>query len=388
MEWNHQPAQYVGRPVKQFVLVFILTILVLISLFCKIPAALYPNHIYGVIMDTRINPDGSIWILTDDSFRFYAKTRSLSYTSSGLHRIFCQTDLYLYNPVEKRVLKKIVTKLDDFPRKCSLAEENGHLWQIFETGDMSKMIRVFDASSGDPLLDTNQFLAGHNELKQGIAAINYKDQQKLIELETKDARKFIYLLDDHSLIPDTQEAVNKNLQKHYAELGRTNIFAFMNEDSNNSSRKMLYRVSGEAAKLSKETLLQNLRIDNLDTGYLTGEDFEYSRLTPEAVYLEPILIYQDNDLVVFLHQDQIGADARRMLTCVNSEGIRKWTVPPDQLFPELMLKKSNAFSDKFFMQDNVKGEKAGKTFVLQVRDCGLEGFDIDSGQKLWQLKIQ
>jgi hypothetical protein len=69
-----------------------------------------------------------------------------------------------------------------------------------------------------------------------------------------------------------------------------------------------------------------------------------------------------------------------MLTCIDAKGVSRWTVSPNQLFSEM---KSD-----YFLKTKVKGEIIGRTLVLTVEDCGILGFDIDSGRKLWELKSE
>jgi len=111
-------------------------------------------------------------------------------------------------------------------------------------------------------------------------------------------------------------------------------------------------------------------------------------LNPGKVYIEGIILYQDSDCAIILHQDQAGKKANRMLTCVDASGKEKWTTPPAELFDELKVDEDkNAFSQIFFMKDKISAERLGNIVALKVEDAGIMGFDYNSGKKLWSLEF-
>jgi hypothetical protein len=253
------------RPWAVLILLFLLAIAIVASLILKLPESLYPNFIHGVVMDSAINPGGGIWILTDDSTRFYGTIKTSHGTSSGLHRLLCKANLYLYHPERKTVTRKIVTYLRECPWEFKLVKDGDRLWQVLRMENNDVMIRIFDLKSGKLLLDTDEFIAGLSELKRGIATIRYREDRNLFQVETKDGRKFLYLLEDDSLIPDTYDSLDRKITDSFRDGGVKTVFAFVGE-SLLSPRQMLYKVRGRTSDLYKERLLFHAGPDSLYVG--------------------------------------------------------------------------------------------------------------------------
>lgn len=91
--------------------------------------------------------------------------------------------------------------------------------------------------------------------------------------------------------------------------------------------------------------------------------------------MKPVLVNQDKEYAVFVHQDRVGKQARRILTCVDANGIKKWTVPPDVLFSAIMEAEPG----------DMGGQRQGNLFVLNIKRLGAIGFDLASGRRLWQI---
>lgn len=365
----------------------LLLMMVGLSAWLKWPTFFYPNIIRGELMEMSPNPDGTLWILTNGTFKYTYMENELSYETKGL---FCKTYLYHYDPVRRRVLKRVTTRYPSLPFNCALILEQGRLWQINRVMIKPWIINAYDPKNGTQLWNIDTFSARFSEPRPGIAKIYFQDEPARIEIETKDARQFVYLLGADRLLANEREALKEQIFADYQKNGLTERFAFVTESGINSSRQLLYRIHGPAAALVDKFIWPFTKTDGISLGPPLEPEFTLTRLTPDVVYLEPILLYQDQELVVFLHQDQVGDDARRFLTCVTATGVQKWTVPPEKLFRKVMLNHDDNDTSKsgiqFFRSIAVKHQ--GNLLVLAVQKAGLIGFDLQTGRKLWELKTR
>jgi hypothetical protein len=178
----------------------------------------------------------------------------------------------------------------------------------------------------------------------------------------------------------------------------------MSTDGNQNERKNLYLLRANEFLLleymKKDAELKSHDIkkfsedkkDRLQTEFgkpinVKVESSEPKLLTPDKIYLQGMIIYKDQDVAVILHQDKLGKNADRLLTCVDAEGNEKWTAPPENFPKYMMQREDKSFSDLFFMKDKFGGMRSGNIFVFKFSDFGLIGFDLETGKKLWEISI-
>lgn len=365
----------------------LLLMMVGLSAWLKWPAFFHPNIIRGELMEMSVNPDGTLWILTNGSFKYTYMENELSYETKGQ---FCKTYLYHYDPVRRRVLKRVTTRYPSLPYDCALILERGRLWQINRVMIKPWIINAYDPESGAQLWNSDTFSTRFSELRPGIAKIYFQDEPARIEIETKDARQFVYLLGADRLLPNEGEALKEQIWADYQTSGLTERFAFVSESGINSSRQLLYRIHAPAAALVDEFIWPSTKTDGVSLSPWPDPEFTLTRLAPDVVYLESILLYQDQESVVFLHQDQVGDDARRFLTCVAATGVEKWTVPPEKLFRKVMLNHDDYDTRKDAIQfdRSIAVKRQENLLVMAVQQAGLIGFDLQTGRKLWELKTR
>ncbi len=383
-----------GSRNRAFLLILALMIVLLcgfLSYCLKFPGVLYPNILRGDLMDVSLNTDGTAWILTDGSFKYIQTVSRPGNVSSGVRGKFCKTFLYLFDPANQTVIKKITTRYQQLPSQCKLVQSDGSLWQVSQVQKEPWIINRFDVKTGQQELDTDQFISQYTELKPGIAQVSYQDSPDRISLKSKAGLSYEFLLGDSLLLPDQVELVRSRIIDQYQRRGLDSLVVLVAESNSATSRKMLYQLYGSTADLVTELLWPFNRIDNDFYMYqLSQDDFNAKYravpLVTGEVYLEPIIVYQDQELAIMLTQDQIGTEAKRSLICVDTTGGIRWTVPPEQLFPEIMLRKDDAFTVAFFIKDKVKGERQENIFALKVEDLGAIGIDLRTGKELWQIR--
>jgi hypothetical protein len=374
---------------------------------------LYPkftsDSIHGDLIDAAMyqDKDGKpmIWILTDGSFHYISETKTAGSHSIETKGFFCKTYNYLYDPNQAKILSSIKTDYDNLPDTYTKVYfVKGNIWQISRGNSKNEhIIEIFDANTGGMIMGTESFISKHPKLKGGITDLSVKEVPLCLEIKTSDGMEFKYYVDVDTLMSmknfDYREEHNF-LKNSYNAI--TNCFV-MGYDNNEVERKSVYLLRANEFMLfdyfKREANIASYEINNFakDKAYNFRADIENVNikieienpklLTPDKVYLNGIIIYQDQDAAVILHQDKLGKNNDRMLTCVDADGNEKWTALPEN-FPEKMKQReSDSFSDLFFMKDKFSGMRSGNIFVFKFKEFGFIGFDFESGKKLWTIKI-
>ena len=350
---------------------------------------LFPNDIGGTLLDLTYaegkDGKGYLWIQTDPSFKYIQETESPGYKSVGQECAFCRTETFIYDPKTKTVLKKFTTDYDGIPPTPTMFSDNGNVWIVSDNNSNNEpLINVYDAASGDVIMDTKGFINKHPQYKAGITQLRVDDRPYRLSLKTKDGLELVYLVNkDTSFksISDYNTYAEKNTQ------GAASIYTLVTE-SGSSERKKLYKITGPAGKIFSSHIPESL----IENGNYILQHYESTAtpLTPDKVYLEGEVLYYDDDGAVIIYQDQIGKTADRLLSRVDSEGNIKWTksTANDELFEELKLDEDeNPFGKMFFMKGNLKGDRGGNMFIFKLKGKGILCFDWNTGEKIWDMDI-
>jgi hypothetical protein len=380
-----------SRGFKGCLLYLLLFIIVVVGLVAGgiylYTSVLFPNKIKGDLLDVtyvagNTSESGKLWIVTDGSFSYILEKKSPGSYSVGREGLFCKTWTYIYDPVNKVILKKIKTSYDALPPKPDMFTYNGKVWIVSrEQGNYEPMITVYDAASAEQVMDTKQFLTKHDELSSGMVNLHYMDNEpKRFDIKTRDGQSFVYSVDLDELF-----ANDSDLKKKLMSEGPETVTIFSLGGKSSSPRKNLYKVTGPAKELKSGTLSESYLEDAHSLMFFTGSTAV--KLTPDKVYLEGIILYQDKDAAVILHQDQVGKNASRMLTCIDSDGKVMWTKGQDELFEKMAVTEKDPFSEIFFMKSKFKAEREGNVLMFKFEPEGMIGFDFNNGKKLWTLEV-
>lgn len=234
--------------------------------------------------------------------------------------------------------------------------------------------------------DLEGFIEKFPVLSAGIAELsvnNHLDEPVNFRIKTRDGQDLIYDLNADLLFANYTEYEGFQKQLGTSAPGTFTRFALYSPGSSRGSgdaRMWLYKVTGSPSKLVGETLR------NLDTPESARDFDEVVHLVPEQVFLEGVIVYQDNDLVVILHQNQIGRNSDRTLTAVDVKGKAIWTIPQAQLFPEVSLRESDDSSETFFIKNRIHATREGDLLVFKMDRVGLMGIDIENGAKKWDFR--
>jgi hypothetical protein len=336
------------------------------------------NRISGKLIDAAYIPDGTaggtMYILTDGSLSFFSKFKSAGKQVQGQKGIFCKTHLYWYDPVKKKVLARISTRFDQLPPPAVLLQAGDMLWELSIDPERPPRALAFGPHDGRLLIDTAQFY--NRYAGDGVPV-----QRQTVRLFPPH---FVTLntMEDRSIVIDLESG------KSAAEIsdllsgasGKINLFALA--DPSGGSRRSLWRISGGDWRLYAHAIPQSAFNDLLY--FKRNFDAQAAAVAPSTQFLDGVLIYQDDDIAVILHQENMAPDADRRLTCVHKNGQIKWTLPQAQLFPGMALRRGKPFSSTFLIQSRLHIKKSGGVMLVVFQPQGWLGIEGDSGRELWR----
>jgi hypothetical protein len=367
--------------------IILLVVIVLAGIFFVYPA-LTPNKLKGDLMNVVVVPgkDGSnkLWILTDGSFHYVQETSSPGYHSIGSKCLFCKTWTYVYDPAEKKILNKIKTEYNSIITQSWIACGSGKVWIVTGPYDENEArIFAYDAETAGLLMDTKAFENKYTELKSGITDVRMEKNPDKIIMKTKDGHEgIVFTIGDEKLY--ASEADLRSYMESDKEKQIT-VFAVGDEQSS-GPRKKLYRVTGPKGEIGDRDISSSYLKDPHTLMFFSKSTAEM--LTPQKTYIEGLILYQDPECCIIVHQDAAGRKANRMLTCVGIDGKEKWTATQDMLFKKMKVDEDeDAFSIIFFMKSNMSAERSGNLIVFQLKGEGVIGFNYQTGEKLWVLEF-
>lgn len=341
--------------------------------------SLFPKWIRGSVQNLAVFPskDGNkLWIQNDGSFSYISESKSGGSYSVGSSGFFCKALTYVYDPNSKKVVEGFKTDFDYLPQTPEIIYDSGKVWVIASLNGPA-YIKAYSADTYQEVINTQSFCNKNKDLAAGIDKI-YVDRSLPVRLNitTKDGRNVVYCLKEDKFYPNFGA-----MQRYYEEhdSSRASIFTLENEQSSNK-RKNLYFISGLKSDLYFSSP-KGARI--IEDKGRNKNNLSAAMLLPDRAFIEGELLYFDDEIAVIIHQDNVGKNANRMLTCVDKSGKELWTIPPGELFDDIKATEKNSFSDMFFMKDKFAVQRAGNTVVFIFKPEGAIGFDLSSGKKLW-----
>jgi hypothetical protein len=364
----------------------LIVIIIVVGYFFVFPA-LSPNSLKGDFLDVTVVPgnDGApkLWVLTDGSFNFIKETSSPGKHSVGRSCYFCKLWLYNYDPVNKNIINKIKIEQEDVITASNILYRKGEVWVVTrEYGENPPGVYIFSSENGEKLMDTKEFIHKYPELQAGISELHVNDKEPVnIRFKTKDGRTDQVLDFESGRIYDGWSAYNdahdtKDESMH-------SIFALGSQNS--APRKNLYLVTGPKNKVKKASDVESY-LDN-ESSLKFFSNATAKKLVPDKGFIEGIIIYEDRDACVIIHQKVADKDSDRMLTCVDASGGIRWEIEQKDLFKHARVEKDDPFSAIFFMKDKFGGMMQSGIFVFKLEGEGIMGFDYKTGTKLWEVEF-
>jgi hypothetical protein len=365
----------------------LLLIIILAGIFFVYPA-LTPNSLKGDLMNVVVVPgkDGSnkLWILSDGSFHYVSETKSPGKYSIASKCFFCKTWTYVYDPVQKKILEKFKTEYNSVITQSWIAYGDGKVWVATGAYDENEpRVFVYDAETAQLVMQTKDFENKYPILKSGITDVRMDKKPDRIIFKTKDGHEGIVFTVNDEKLYDSEADFRKALEANKDET--VTVFALGDEGSS-GPRKKLYKVTGPRGNIKDREISSSYLKDPHTLMFF--DKATAGMVTPNKVYIEAGIFYQDAECCLIIHQDAAGKKAGRMLTCVGADGREKWTAAQDELFKHMKVDEDDdAFSTMFFMKSKMGAERSGNLVVLQLKGEGVMGFDYQTGKKLWELEF-
>jgi len=369
----------------------VLAVLIIVAIFFIYPS-LTPNSLSGDLVDMTYVPEGAgkgkLWIVSDGSFYYVSSYESPGHKEWGTECFFCKLYIYIYDPVEERIINEVQIDYDQVPPKPKLFYINGSVWKVSRDHlDNEPAIHQYNAETGEILLNTEGFVKKFPELGAGINELTINEEPLRLDLTTFDGRDFMY-----SLKYDKLFANRKEMNKFFEKVDTATITVFVLE-AKSGARKKLYKIIGPKNEIAEEHITKS-KIVGLERvlrrQFIGGKDQKITAelITPDRAFIEGVVLCNNNDAAIILYQNRIGKKADRILTCIDSDGKERWTVLPDKLFPELKIdKEEDPFSDIFFMRDAISASIEGNIVIFKLTPVGIIGFDFQTGKKLWTIEF-
>ncbi len=329
------------------------------------------------------NGQVQLWLLTDGSFRYTQKTQRPGSVSVESKCLFCRTWTYVYDPVDKAVRAEFRNGLQSVLIEAWMAYASGRVWVMTGAYENNPpTILVYETDPPRLVRETKDYTARFPELGSGLIGLRFAENPPRIVMDTRDGRSGLALnLVDERLYPSESRLLDALAG---AEEERVSRFALGPEDGS-GPRRVLFKVAAARRKLQSSALdlaLYGERTLAVSTGGTV------QRVLPGRVFIEGLVLYQDAESCLILHQDAAGRAANRLLTFVDARGSERWTTPPETLFEEMKLdERKNAFSKMFFLKSRLRLSRSGRLLLLQLNGVGLMGLELQTGRKLWQIRL-
>lgn len=364
----------------------LLAVMVLAGIFFVYPA-LTPNKLKGDLMNVAVVPskDGTskLWILTDGSFHYVQETRTPGSFSMGSKCLFCKTWTYVYDPADKTIINTFKTEYESIITQSWIAYGSGKVWVVTGGYDENEpRIFVYDAGTNKQIMDTKDFVTKYPLLKAGITQISMDKNPNKINLSTKDGLTGIVFIIDEEKMYESEQKYREELDKDKSK--QITLFSIGDEGSG-GPRKKLYKVTGPKGEIKDKNFSSYIK--NPET-LMFFSKATAEMITPNLVFIEGLIFYQDSECCLVIHQDAAGRTANRMITCVGINGKEKWTARQEDLFEEIKVDEDeNPFSKIFFMKNKMEVSRSGNLVIFQHKGTGIIGFDYETGKKLWELEF-
>lgn len=329
------------------------------------------------LLDATIVPSKEgerIWIIADGSFNYIKKVTSPGKFSMGRECIDCKTWTYIYD-LNGNMLNKIKTEQQDIITAAYIEYLGGKVWTFVEGyGDNPPKLETYDPETGNKISTTEDFLKKYPELSSGFAEMRFDKEEKVVKLKTKDGRNIIFDPEKESLVNEKSVVKDSTIVS----------MLILGKEPESLERKVLYKVTGPKSKLEESSLVHSV---NNPSSLKFFHNATAEKIG--GVYLEGIIYHRDDDCTIIIHLDQIGKQANRIMTCLDSKtGKEMWTVKNNEMFDKMKIDEDkDSLSKVFFSKDKIGVERSGNIIILHMQYEGVIIYDYKTGKKIKEIDL-
>jgi hypothetical protein len=324
----------------------------------------------GIFMNSVIvtgeNDSKNLWVMT-------YKNKGTTYTVYS----------YIYNPDDKKVLNSFEKEYQSYPPQTKLWYINNEIWKIcMESNGIDASVNVYDPVSGDEKMNTKSFSDKFPELQGGISKISAYGELPKFDIDTKDGKKPVYDI-EHDKLYNNYSDYRNSFKDDKKEM---TIFSLGNEKSGEDARKKLFLVTGPKTNLWEKNISEHYFNDPSTLKFFTKA--EAKPLLADKVFLEGVMLYQDDECCIIFHQNQVGSNAERLLSCIDKGGNVLWTASTENdLFPKLRATSKDAVSGMFFIKSSVHVSRLDDLVLFTYDRFGFIGFEYKTGRKIFEAEL-
>ena len=323
------------------------------------------GNFIDAVMIPRENGKINLWILTNEP-------EDSKYL---IHR-------YIYDPEEEKILNSFQNKLNNYPPNIKLFYIDKEVLEVNggATG-IEPSIVTYNQENGNVIMNTENYISQFPDLQSGISKLYVREDPLRLDVGTKDGLNI------------TIDPINKISYRNYSEYTgsfknnnqKVDIFALGYGNSGEDARKNLFLVTGTKANLWDKNIPESYFSDKSTLRFMKKSEAKI--LLKDNIFLEGVLLYQDDDCCIIFHQTQVGKNADRLLSCVDKDGKMLWTVSTENvLFPKLKATDKDAVSEMFFVKNSVSVSREGNMILFKYERVGLMVFDYNTGKKIYEIK--
>lgn len=364
--------------------IIIFVIALVIAWFAGLDSLFRPDALKGDFMDMSYIPNsGYLWIVTDGSFSYIQETKSPGRYSMGRKGLWCKTWNYLYDPVKEKIIMKFKVPFDELPPPMKVFYARNGIWVVTNyANDALVQINQYNCETGEEIMNTEKFISNNPELSTGVSQISYNAKPLSLKIKTKDGIEYLYDIEKDKFYDGWAE-FNKRIGK---DSTRVTVFALGRDKSGGNERLKLYRYTAPKFNIKEDNDFNTSNLDDQNSIKFFS-DASSKRIMTNKIFLDALMLDQNEKYCLIIHQTQIGKKADRMLTLVSDNGSEVWTIPQNELFKKTAVDEDDPFSSTFFMKSKFKGSIEKDILIFSLQGVGAMGFEINSGKKLWVVEF-
>ncbi len=291
---------------------------------------------------------------------------------------------YLYDPFEKEMLGYTGVTSANYPPLYEMLYVNGDIWKINSSSGPNKAgVYTYDPVTGSEKMNTESFCQKFEELNDGLTQIYYYPNPPRMNIETADGRKPVYDITSDKLYAGDTEFRNSFKDKK----NNMTVFALGIENSGESARKRLFLVTGPESRLWSRSVEEYYFTSSSTLKFMLNAESKV--IAKGKVFLEGVMLYQDDDACFVFHQDKTGSNAERFLSCIDKSGTVIWSESTDgDLTRKLRASDDNSLSSMFFVKNGIKLSRSGNLILFIYDRYGFYGFDFKTGKVLFEVEMK
>jgi hypothetical protein len=338
----------------------------------------YSSRFEGMVYVTDDGGKSKIWIHTIKYFRVRHKSGGSSYSTYAWQK----NSLHILDPSTSAELQEIELPASLFPYShLSMVTHGKEVWFIkpYDSGNhtdapAAALIKL-NASTGAIISQTDDFVRDHLPLQAGIKDLRYDEERREINIETKDGLAYVYSMTTDSLVKESGR-FSPLFSIHGV------FFLLLSDPSAGGRHRQLLNIvrsKKHAEVWTDQAIIQHRGPD-------TRDSVCYMEKAGDNAYMEGRILAQDGKHALILHRTEIGDNGEVMISCMDDQGKKLWTLTKDQVPVLATLNrkgKESFFSYAGQISNNTRAQVQGDTFIIALDLTGAIGVDIKTGAVKW-----